>query len=135
MSLSSRYCGLHTATFWVAVCGGIFTVAMAIHAAGGFRLDAVLFDLWAIAPYAVFVLASRLAVSRGASIAVLVCCTLATVFAVSVYYDAFFGHISSTSGLVFLFIPLYQLIFAGVLLVIVAAKRLNARESRVDHRS
>ena len=72
--------------------------------------------IWALVPYAVLLASSALAGTRGRALAAFIVSLLASGFALFVYGDALFVHTSSTGGLVFLFIPLYQLIPAVILL-------------------
>ena len=117
------YPGLRAATSCIAGCGALFTAVMMIYAAQGITLGACLFALWAIAPYAVFIITARVARSRAAVTIALVGCALASAFSAFIYIDAFFVHIHSTNALVFLFIPLYQLVFATVLFAVIYATR------------
>ena len=73
--------------------------------------------IWALLPYAVLLASSRFAGTGGRALVLFIVCLLASGFAIFVYADALFVHTTSTAGLVFLFIPLYQLIAAVVLLV------------------
>jgi hypothetical protein len=91
------------------------------------------FDLmiaWALLPYAALSLyalvRSHHDPSGARTKASFWACLIALVFALWVYLDASFVHLSSTSALVFLFVPLYILIggpFLGEVLCRVMTKR------------
>ncbi len=100
--------------------GAVVTIAALAHAGGGISSLADGTTIWALAPYAVLLLAAALAPTRGRALAVLVVSSLAAGFAVLVYAPPLHG---STSGLVFIFIPLYQLIVAVILLAVVLFSR------------
>ncbi len=76
------------------------------------------FTAWVILPYAVFSVACSLVRTRGVALIIFVVSVMAVLCAGFIYVDALFLHSSSTSALVFIFIPLYQVIAAGVMLVI-----------------
>jgi hypothetical protein len=99
--------------------GAVATGAALAHAAG---LAALLsgFSLLALSPYAVFCGACFLAdSSRGRAMAALVVSALATAGAIYFYGRLIFLEPGSMSGLVFLFVPFYQLPLAILLLVVV----------------
>jgi hypothetical protein len=104
-------------TYTVLAIGALGTLGVMAYA--GQSLESLVsgFTLWALAPFATFAAACALARSRAVAIGVLVAAVVATLFAAFVYIDAFFIHIHSTSALVFIFIPLYQLVAAVILLV------------------
>jgi len=105
-------------TYAVLMIGALGTLAVMAYA--GQSLESLVsgFTLWALAPFATFAAACALARSRVLTIGALVAVILATLFAAFIYIDAFFIHIHSTSALVFIFIPLYQLVVAVILLII-----------------
>ena len=109
--------------------GALATVAALVQA-GGFSTLLSGFGLLALIPYAVFCGACFLADSnRGRAIATLVVCALATAFALFFYGDLIFLNPGSMSGLVFLFVPFYQLPAAILLLVVVFFTRRRSRSS------
>jgi hypothetical protein len=115
--------------------GALATGAALIQAAG---FSALLsgFSLLALSPYAVFCGACFLADgSRGRAIATLVVCVLATAFAIFFYGDLIFLNPGSMSGLAFLFVPLYQLPAAILLLVVVFFTRPRSRRSATPNQS
>jgi hypothetical protein len=103
-------------TYTVLAIGALGTLGVMAYA--GQSLESLVsgFTLWALAPFATFAAACALA-RRAVAIGVLVAAVVATLFAAFIYIDAFFIHIHSTSALVFIFIPLYQLVAAAILLV------------------
>ena len=105
----------NTATIAVLAVGAFVTLAALLH--GGGSLSSLLdgFTVWVLSPYAAFCASCSLARTQGRALATLIVSSLATAFAALLYGDAMFGHTSSTSALVFIFIPLYQLIAAAVL--------------------
>src|SRR5436190_20009725 len=89
---------------------GALVTGVALVQAAGFSALLSRFSLLALSPYAVFGGACFLAgSSRGRAIATLVVCALATAFAIFFYGDLIFLDRGSMSGLVFLFVPFYQL--------------------------
>ncbi|MFL6539111.1 MAG: hypothetical protein ACJ8JD_13130 [Chthoniobacterales bacterium] len=114
-----------------ALClGALGTISVFIHAAGFSRLFGP-YILWAVTPYAVLGGACFFADNRATSIAILVAITLADIFALLVYRDVLFIHSGSMSGLVFLFVPFYQLAGAIILLVVLVALRFARRRNRI----
>ena len=85
---------------------------------------------WALLPYAalsLYTLArSRHDFSGAGGKASFWACLVALVFALWAYVDASFAHLSSTSALVFLFVPLYVLV-GGPLLGEVLYRVIKAR--------
>jgi hypothetical protein len=109
--------------------GALATVAALVQA-GGFSALLSGFALLALIPYAVFCGACFLSGStRGRAITTLVVCALATAFALFFYGDLIFLHPGSMSGLVFLFLPFYQLPAAILLLVVLFFTRPRSRSS------
>ena len=99
---------------------------------GGDRFDeALLFAVLALAPYAAFFASCRLARTRGRALATLIVSSLATAYAALAYIDATFNrHPGDMTGLVFIFVPLYQLIAALILLAVLFFTRArNARRT------
>ena len=114
-------------TYSVLVIGVLGTLAVMVHAGGSAQSLVSGFTLWAVLPYVVFAAACALSRVREIILTTLIASVVGTLFAALIYIDAFFIHISSTSALVFIFIPLYQLIAAGiVLLVSFIARRSHA---------
>jgi hypothetical protein len=69
---------------------------------------------------------TRRAYARGSIIACCVVSLAAAVFGIFIYVDALFIHIGSTSALVFLFIPLYQLLAAAIVITFAIERRAHA---------
>lgn len=109
---------------------GALATGVALVEAAGFPVLISGFGLLALSPYAVLCGASFLAnSSRGRAVATLFVSAAATVFALLVYGDLIFVHPGSMSGLAFLFVPLYQLPAAMLLLVVVFFTRPRNRSS------
>jgi|ERR1051326_3789642 hypothetical protein len=108
--------------------GAIGTVAVMAYA--GQSLESLFsgFTAWTLAPFAIFALACSVARNRGVVIVTLVAVILALVLGAFIYIDALFVHIHSTGALVFIFVPLYQLIVAVI--VLVAALTTNQRKQK-----
>ena len=119
---------LRRVSYSVLVLGGLGTFALMIYAAEGFRSLVSGFTVWALVPYAVFAIATRIARTRASIIAASVASFIAVFFGVFIYVDALFIHISSTSALVFVFIPLYQLLAGLVVLVFALERRRHATQ-------
>jgi hypothetical protein len=81
------------------------------------------FTLWTLSPYAALFACDRLARTTGRALTVFIFSLLVTLFALVCYGGSLFGHVSSTVGLIFVFIPLYQLIAALILLVVLLFTR------------
>jgi hypothetical protein len=109
--------------------GALATGVALVQAAGSAALLSG-FSLLALSPYVLFCGACFLAGStRGRAIATLVVCVLGTAFAIFFYCDLIFLHPGSMSGLVFLFVPFYQLPAAIFLLLVVFFTRPRRRSS------
>jgi hypothetical protein len=107
--------------------GALATGAGLVHAAG---LTALLsgFSLLALSPYTIFCAACLLTdSSRGRAMATLVVSALATAGAIYFYGRLIFLEPGSMSGLVFLFVPFYQLPIAILVLVVVFFSRPRRR--------
>src|SRR5262245_46852909 len=88
------------------------------------------FSVFALSPYAVLCGACFLArSSRGRTIATLVVCALATAFSIFFSGALIFLDPGSMIGLVFLFVPFYQLPAAILLLAVVFFTRPRSRSS------
>lgn len=96
--------------------GVLATIAAMVLAGGSAAALLSGLTIWALLPYALFLASSRFADTRGRSLTVCIVSAVASVFAVVSYADALFIDSSSTSALVFVFVPLYQLIAAAILL-------------------
>jgi hypothetical protein len=84
--------------------------------AGGYKLDGWIF--WLISPYASFYIFSRFIQTPGPAAvkAGFIVALLMLLFTVVVYFSSIFVSTSSTSGIVFLFVPACLLVGAPVLL-------------------
>lgn len=109
---------------------GALATGAALVKAGGFSTLLSGFGALALSPYVVFGGACFLAdSSRGRALATLVVCALATAFALFFYGKLIFLEPGSMSGLVFLFVPFYQIPAAILLLVVVFFTRPRRRSS------
>ena len=117
---------LRRVSYSFLVLGGLGTLALMVYAAQGFRSLLSGFTVWALIPYAAFAIATRIACTRGSIIAASVASFVGVLFGMFIYVDALFVHISSTNALVFVFIPLYQLLAALVVLVFALERRRHA---------
>jgi len=70
-----------------------------------------------LSPYAVFALAG-VAVRLQWVAGVVLLSSLVAIYAAAAYADAFFIHVHSTSAIIFIFLPFYQLILATVVLLL-----------------
>lgn len=101
---------------FAAAGGALATIGAIGHAAGSASSLLSGFTVWALLPYLVLLASSRVAVSRGRALTVAIIAPLVSAFALFFWADALFVHTTSTSPLVFLFVPLYQLIASLILL-------------------
>ena len=85
-------------------------------------------NIWIILPYISFFIISTVAnkISKSPNVSQASCITaiLILIFTLLVYIDAFYISISSTSALVFLFVPFY-LLFGGPILFIIIFKIIS----------
>lgn len=104
----------------VLVLACVATVVIMLYAAC-WKFEWSGFYPWATTPYVVYLLISR-AFGRFVPSSALAGCIVAILmlaFTLVVYIDAMFIHVSSTSALVFIFVPLYLLVGGPLLLLIV----------------
>ncbi len=120
------YSALRIASYCILSLGVVATLAAMVYAGGSIASLLSGFTVWAVAPYVAFLIAVVIAPTRGAAIAALVFCLAAALFASFIYFDALFVHISSTGALVFVFIPLYQLLTAAIIIVLCIERRVHA---------
>jgi hypothetical protein len=91
-------------------------------------VGAVPFALWASAPYAVLAVAAwALRSSRGASLTVFFTGIGVLISSFVILVSAFVTHIDAQSGLVFVFLPLWQLIASGPLVLVALVLRARGR--------
>ena len=103
--------------------GAVSTLGFIAYAGQSFRSLFSGFTPWALASYVVFAVAGLVAYQQWLAAIVLVSSLVATLFAAAGYFDALFIHVHSTSALVFIFVPLYQLILAALVLLISLVSR------------
>jgi hypothetical protein len=92
---------------------------------GGGSLSSLIsgFTVWALIPYGLFFASRTFARTRGRALATLIVSGVSSAFGAFVYVDAMYVHTSSTSALVFIFIPLYQLVAAAMLIAVLIFSR------------
>lgn len=92
----------------ILVLAILFTLGLSMHASGG-KAPVDPFTLWAISPYAAFlVLCLGVRQKRPASGISAVGAVLAAAFGILSFTNGFFIHLSSCSPLLFIWVPLYQ---------------------------
>jgi hypothetical protein len=114
------------ASYSIAAVGSVITLVALTHAGGSLRTLLSGFTIWALLPYASLAAAAGIARTRGSLLAAFITCLAVVLFGLLMYLDAVFIHVSSTGGLVFIFIPLYQLFAAAAVLIFVAVRRRYA---------
>jgi len=97
--------------------GAVSTLGFMAYAGRSFHSLLSEFTPWALSPYAVFALAG-LAVRLQWVAGVVLLSSLVAIYAAAAYADAFFIHVHSTSAIIFIFLPFYQLILATVVLLL-----------------
>ena len=117
---------LRVTTYGIAAVGAVATVAAMAYAGGSLRSLLDGFTIWALLPYAALAAAAAIARTRGSILAVFLVCLAAVVFGLFIYGDVLFIHISSTGALVFIFIPLYQLLAAAIVVTFAVERRRHA---------
>lgn len=111
MSLTNKFCkSIEISALTMAIISVVIFLLMS----SGWKLHINLMYLWAILPYAVFFLISSIANSYkpSPSLPLASCITsiLILCFTLVIYIDGMFIHTSSTSALLFLFVPFYLLL-------------------------
>ena len=117
---------MRVVSYCIAAVGTVVTLVAMAHGGGGLRSLLSGFTIWALVPYAGFAAASAIARTRASLIAAFAVGLTAVLFGSFMYLNALFVHISSTSALVFVFIPLYQLLAAVVVVIFAAECRKHA---------
>jgi hypothetical protein len=93
------------------------------------------FLVWANVPYlAVYWLAAVLVHGRGSAMLVLISSFAVVIFGAVIYFDAFIVHLDAQSALVFLFVPLYQLLAVAALLGALAIIRAVSKSKFATNR-
>ena len=85
--------------------------------------------LWMILPYFIVAFVSRMRRNLFGSILLLlasIVCVIATI----IYIDGFYIDLDAQNGLLFIFIPIYQIFFVGLLCAatVIASSRLKAEQ-------
>ena len=126
---------LKALTQGLALLGAILTLGFAIYAAQGAESGTlpflILVILWACSPYAVLFVLARLSSASGPWPFLLPVCTLATMlFGLYFFWQGFFVQPDPQSGLLFIFLPFYQLAFVGVIFVVGALTKAWSGRAR-----
>ena len=97
-----------------ACCLGLMSYAADLTSGRNF-LWAVGFGLWVVSPFVFLLHATRrFQGNRTRDVALLLVSLATALFAAFVYYDAFFVSMDAQSALVFIFVPLWQWVGAGL---------------------
>lgn len=126
---------LKALTQGLTLVGGILTLGIALYAAQGAESRTlpflILVILWACSPYAVlFALARRSSASGSWPILLPVCILTTMLFGLYFFWQGFFVQPDPQSGLLFIFLPFYQLAFVGVVFVIGALTKAWSGRAR-----
>lgn len=126
---------LKAVTQVLAVLGAVLTLGIAIYAAQGAETRTlpflILVLLWACSPYAALFVLARRTSSGGPWPIVLPVCVLATMlFGLYFFWQGFFVQPDPQSGLLFVFLPFYQLAFVGVVFVVGTLTRAWSGQAR-----
>jgi hypothetical protein len=102
--------------FVVVALGIVCTLAIMVYTTSwddGVDFTLVFFYLWVLLPYIVLLVSTVRIHQRGASdasrIAIFIASVIVVILSVLIYYDSMFVSVTSTSGLIFLALPLYAL--------------------------
>lgn len=120
--------GLRTANVLVLLLGAFacgWFEKVAARAENLLSLDA--FSVWVASPYFLLLIPVVLAHSKKGQVALLVVSLLMVAGALFIYYDTMFVHLDAQGGLVFLFLPLWQLLAVLGVIVTVVVARARAR--------
>ena len=121
-----------------AILGAVGTLAIMLHAASWQVADATTLALllWACLPYVVLVISNfrihRRSPSAASGIAILAASLVVVTLSVWLYYDSVYVSTTSTSALIFLFLPGYALAATAVIYYVTKAlTALLARRRKV----
>lgn len=120
-------------TFAVLLLGVVITLSIMAYAAQGDSLFSPVmlgFAAWAMAPYLLLFYSTRFLTSARVSWVIFVSILAIVCLGVFIYIDAFFIHLDPQSGLVFIFIPIYQLILSGIILIVASISNSHLRVSK-----
>jgi hypothetical protein len=92
------------------------------------------FAVWAGSPYVTLAVLNALSRSPASRLILLAGSLVIVGGGLPAYYDAFFVHLDAQSGLVFVFIPLYQWTATGLLTIVWAVFEWRARQSQIANR-
>ncbi len=102
--------------------------AMAVASESMFRFLLSGFTIFALLPYLLLLGCAPLVGTRGRALVFCLVAMVASALALYAYADALFIHISSTSALVFVFLPLLQICLSAPLLAYLYLTRASARK-------
>lgn len=96
-------------------------IAVVVAALGLFSPGAWLFAAWAASPFAALFLAPRIfQLTRAGIVLVLSAAVAVAGFSAWLLYSAFVAHPDAQAGLVVLFLPVWELPFVGVVVLVAA---------------
>lgn len=111
--------GIFRAIEIVALAACVISVFYIMLKAAGWELSSAVLHLWAILPYIVFFIISSIVSHRKRSSIVHKAASITSVLmlavSLTIYIDGMFIHATSTSFLLFMFVPFY-LLFGGPLI-------------------
>ena len=120
------------AVFMAALASIGLTITAADLDAPATRVLGLIFAAWVAAPYVVLLHATTRSAADALHGWVLLLATIAlAAFGLAIYYDAMFVHLDPQSGIVFLVVPVWQMIAAGAV-VVVLHRRLARRAIESD---
>lgn len=127
---------LKSVTQVLAVLGAVLTVGIALYAAQGAESRTLLFLvlvlLWACSPYAALLVLARRTSDGPWRIVIPICVVATMLFGLYFFWQGFIVQHDPQSGLLFIFLPFYQLAFVGVVSVIwVLTKASSGQAGRV----
>lgn len=102
----------------------VYTLGLMIYVGSGWEqitdlLFDIVFGVWAVAPYCYLLVRNRKqSESIRELLILLIGSVLITVLGLFVLYDGFFIHPDAQSGLLFIFIPVYQWIGCGIIAIL-----------------
>lgn len=117
------------ATDILSVVGAAVTFGILLKA-GGSKILFSGFTLWALLPYFLFSALARASTVKFYRLLVLALASLSVIVGIGFYIDANFIHLDAQGALVFLFVPLYQLIAALGVLAVGGVAKIVQRASR-----
>jgi hypothetical protein len=124
---------LRSSVFWGLLAGALTTLAFELHAGQPSRLEwwlgGIPFTVWVLAPFGVLGLTARSRSLGEVSLAILLAASVLLMAVSVITYNPAVMRSSSTAGLVFLFVPMLELIglIPFVIIALVLKDRGRAR--------